>query len=182
MNQNNRNAINIHQQILLQPVGLVRSQSKEPVWTKNSGSQDWKQRAAKMKEQEESLSELIIDDRLDGILDGIDDFSHIMVIYWAHLIPEERRHLIRVHPLGNKDFPLIGVFATHSPARPNSILVTVVRLIKREQNILHVTGLDALDGSPILDIKPYMQYENYTEIRIPDWMQEINQEFSENSV
>jgi tRNA (Thr-GGU) A37 N-methylase len=82
--------------------------------------------------------------------------------------------------MGNKDFPLQGVFATHSPARPNSILITVVKLVKREQNILHVTGLDALDGSPVLDIKPYVPYQDIKDIKVSGWMKEINREFSES--
>ena len=66
-----------------------------------------------------TVSEIAIDAGLEGILDGIEEFSHIMVLYWAHLAPVERRSVRKVHPFGNKDFPLVGVFATHSPVRPN---------------------------------------------------------------
>ena len=82
--------------------------------------------------------------------------------------------------MGNRDFPLVGVFATHSPVCPNSILATVVRLIERRGNVLKVTGLDALDGSPILDIKPYQPYQEPKDIRVPDWMKKIHDEFTDD--
>ena len=166
--------------IQLKPVGVVRNQSHEASWGAAFSSLDWWERAARMREQSQAVSELVINSDLDGILDGIDDFSHLMVLYWSHLVPESRRSATKVHPLGSKDFPLVGVFATHSPARPNSILATVVRLIERNGNILKVTGLDALDGSPILDIKPYLPDEqNVKDVRMPDWMRKMREAFQE---
>jgi len=169
-----------YQLIQLKPVGVVRNQSKEPSWGSDLSALTWQERAARMKEQQEFVSELVIDASLEGILDGVDDFSHLMVLYWAHLVPQERRSMTRVHPMGNKDFPLVGVFATRSPVRPNVILTTVVRLVERKENVLKVTGLDALHGSLILDIKSF--YPNHPELkdfRTPDWMREIHGEFGE---
>ena len=112
------------------------------------------------------------------MLDGIDDFSHLMVLYLSHLIPQERRRTTKVHPLGSKEFPLVGILATHSPRRPNNILVTVVHLQKREGNVLEVTDLDALNGSPILDIKPYLSdQQDLKDIKMPDWMKKIHEIF-----
>lgn len=166
--------------IQLKPVGFVKNQSKDPSWGETLSSLNWRDRAASMKEQGKSISELVIDDSLNGILDGIDDFSHIVVLYWAHLVPKGRRLTTRVHPVGNKEFPLVGVFATHSPVRPNSILTTVVRLLERKENVVKVTGLDALDGSPILDIKPYNpERQNLKDVRVPDWMRKIHDEFND---
>ena len=167
--------------IQLKPVGIIRNQSKDPSWGGALGKLDWQERAARMKEQRESVSELVIDASLDGILDGIEEFSHIMVLYWAHLTPAKRLSVTKVHPMGNKNFPLVGVFATHSPVRPNSILTTVVRLIERQGNVLKVTGLDALDGSPILDIKPYQPYNEPKDIRVPNWMAKIHGEFADDN-
>jgi tRNA-Thr(GGU) m(6)t(6)A37 methyltransferase TsaA len=165
--------------ISLKPVGVIRNQSKDLLWGGDMNAQGWRSKAAKMKEQGESISELIIDSSLEGTLDGIEDFSHIMVLYWAHLAIPRKNTVTRVRPMGNKDFPLVGVFATQSPVRPNSILTTVVSLVERKDNILIVTGLDALDGSPILDIKPYYQDSQLSSVRIPAWMREINYEFAE---
>jgi tRNA (Thr-GGU) A37 N-methylase len=74
--------------------------------------------------------------------------------------------------MGSMENPLTGIFSTFSPARPNPILVTVAKLHKREGNILHVSGLDAIDGSPVIDIKPYVrEFYPQEETRIPDWIQ-----------
>jgi tRNA-Thr(GGU) m(6)t(6)A37 methyltransferase TsaA len=181
MNQSRKSKAGPDSRIIqLKPVGVIRNQSKDPSWGGTLSRLDWQDRASRMREQSESVSELVIDAGLDGILDGIEDFSHIMVLYWAHLVPPERRSTMKVHPVGNRNFPLVGVFATHSPARPNSILVTTVRLIKRRGNVLKVAGLDALDGSPILDIKPYQPYHEPEDIRVPDWMKTVHDEFTDD--
>jgi tRNA (adenine37-N6)-methyltransferase len=164
--------------IQLKPVGFVRNQSREPNWGPSSSALNWQERAIKMKEHLQSVSEIEIDPALDGILDGIEEFSHLTILFWAHLAPSDRKSQFRGHPMGNKDFPLVGIFATHSPIRPNSILTTVVRLIRRQGNKLQVTGLDALDGSPVLDIKPYYPEEELENVKLPDWMKQINREFN----
>jgi tRNA (adenine37-N6)-methyltransferase len=181
MNQSAKNSNDDNLQIIqLKPVGIVRNQSKDPSWGSTLSALNWQDRAARMKEQGNSVSKLVIDASLNGILDGIEEFSHIMVLYWAHLVPPERRSTTKVHPMGNKDFPLVGVFATGSPIRPNSILTTVVRLVERKGNVIKVTGLDALDGSPILDIKPYNpERQKPKDVRVPDWMREIHDEFND---
>ena len=120
--------------------------------------------------EENELSELVIDSELTGILDGIDDFSHLIVLFWAHQVPPERRSQTKVHPRGREDLPLTGIFATRSPARPNPILITPVKLLRRAGNRLEVQGLDALDGSPIIDVKPYFPGPYAAdEVSLPDW-------------
>ncbi|RLE08424.1 tRNA (N6-threonylcarbamoyladenosine(37)-N6)-methyltransferase TrmO [Candidatus Aerophobetes bacterium] len=86
-------------------------------------------------------------------LDGIERLKKIYVLYWMHRLNEEDRKTLRAHPRGNKASPLTGVFALRSPMRPNPIGLTCVELVKRENNNLFVKGLDALDGSPVIDIK-----------------------------
>ncbi len=174
----------------LSPVGKVRSQIKRPGHDNASleldrDSQIERHRAniKKYKEERKQVSELIIDSKLvdDGILDGIEDFSHLVVLYWAHLGLPEGRTLARGHPLGRKDFPLVGIFATRSPMRPNPILLTTVRLLERRDNVLRVTGLDAVDGSPIIDIKPYAPgYHEVHDVLMPEWMELIHREFNED--
>jgi tRNA (adenine37-N6)-methyltransferase len=169
---------NIYGTIQLKPVGFVRNQSREPNWGPSLSSLDWKTRAIKMKGYNQATSEIEIDPALDGILDGIEAYSHLTIIFWAHLVPDERRSHFRGHPMGNKDFPMVGIFATRSPIRPNGILTTVVRLMGRQGNTLQVTGLDALDGSPVLDIKPYYPEVKPENMKLPDWMKQINREFN----
>ena len=104
-------------------------------------------------------------------LDGIEGFSQIWVIYWFHGndTPEKRRTL-KVHPRRDPANPLTGVFATRSPARPNLLGLQACRLVSREGNRLEVAGLDAWDGSPVLDIKPYLPpLDAYPQATMPKW-------------
>jgi len=167
----------------LRPVGVVKSPLKKPSLVANSGDLEWRSRIARVRESRRVISELVIDSKLAGILDGIEDFSHLLVLYWAHRVPPEGRSLLKAHPMGRKDLPLVGIFSTCSPARPNTICATVVRLMKRQENTLTVEGLDALDGSPIIDIKPYNPYYYATgDVKIAEWMERIHREFAEDSI
>jgi tRNA-Thr(GGU) m(6)t(6)A37 methyltransferase TsaA len=160
----------------LRPVGIVRSNLKEPSLVAESSDLNWQPKEGR-REWRTLISELVIDSSLAGILDGIEDFSHLLVLYWAHHVPSEGRSLIKAHPMGRKDLPLVGIFATCSPARPNNICATVVRLLERKENVLRVEGLDALDGSPILDIKPYhSSYYARDGVKEADWMLQIERE------
>lgn len=88
-----------------------------------------------------------------GGLTGIERLSEVQVLYWMHKLEPNDRNTLTTHPRGNKARPKQGVFALRSPMRPNPVGSSVVRLLKREGNKLLVTGLDALVGSPVLDIK-----------------------------
>ena len=168
--------------IMLNPIGVVRNQSKDASWGETLGKLSWQERAARMKDQSDSVSEITVYSEFSDALDGVEDYSHLLILYWPHLLPEERRSTTRVHPIGNKDFPIVGVFATRSPVRPNTILVTAVRLLERNENVLTVTGLDALDGSPVLDIKPYYpDISNPGEIKVPEWMNRVNRRFDDDT-
>ncbi len=135
-----------------------------------------------MQEQRARVSDIVVDERLEVILDGIEEFSHLTILFRAHQISDRKRSITKVHPLGTPQFPLVGIFATHSPVRPNSILETNVRLSERNGNILKVSGLDALDGSPLLDIKPYNPYRNIDgEVRLPEWMKQVHQGSGQSS-
>ena len=101
-------------------------------------------------------AQVIIDPAYEKALDGIESFSHIIIVFWLHKIKKSERLIMQVHPYRNPSLPLKGVFATRSPVRPNPIGLTVVKLLKRKANILTVEGLDAIDGTPVLDIKPYL--------------------------
>lgn len=114
----------------------------------------------------------------EGLL-GIENFSHIIVVSWLHKITEDQRKILVVKPLrmmelGFKlsELPTLGVFALHSPVRPNPIGITIVRLIKREDNLLFVEGLDLYDGTPILDLKGYYPYLP-KDVRVPEWSKRL---------
>lgn len=84
-------------------------------------------------------------------LDDIDDISYIILIYYFHKAPG---HQLKVKPFLDNQYR--GLFATRYPSRPNQIGISIVRLLKRTRNILEVEGIDVLDQTPLLDIKPYV--------------------------
>jgi len=86
-------------------------------------------------------------------LDGVEGHEHLWVLFWMHQLMEGNRAVLEAHPRGDTTQPKAGVFALHSPCRPNPIGMTRVRLLGRKGNRLVVEGLDAFDGSPVLDIK-----------------------------
>ncbi|MGQ9639948.1 MAG: tRNA (N6-threonylcarbamoyladenosine(37)-N6)-methyltransferase TrmO [Candidatus Bathyarchaeia archaeon] len=106
----------------------------------------------------------------DG-LKGINEFSHILILYWIHLRDkEEERRTLRVFPRRHGVNVKVEVFACRSPSRPNPLGLCVVELIKIEECTLTVKGLDAFEGSPVIDIKPYIpRADSIPEARVPEW-------------
>lgn len=97
-------------------------------------------------------SELVIDPRWLEALEGVERLEKLTVLWWLDR-REGAEIPMKVHPRGDTDRPLTGIFATRAPIRPNLIAVTVVDVLRREGNVIRVRGLDAYDGSPILDLK-----------------------------
>ena len=102
-------------------------------------------------------------------LQGIDGFSHIIILYWIHLRDNEKeRSVLQVIP--RRHTKKVGVFACRSPSRPNPIGLCVVKLMKVEDCVLTVKGFDAFEGSPIIDIKPYIpRADSISDARVPEW-------------
>jgi tRNA-Thr(GGU) m(6)t(6)A37 methyltransferase TsaA len=108
-------------------------------------------------------------------LDGLAGFSHVWVLYWFHGNdnPQERATL-KVHPRLDPANPLTGVFATRAPVRPNLIGLSICRILKVSGHTVEVEALDALDGSPLLDLKPYIpQGDSLPDAATPDWVKRI---------
>jgi tRNA-Thr(GGU) m(6)t(6)A37 methyltransferase TsaA len=145
-------------ELLLRPIGHV---------TKGRRGQDQDDR------WEEAEAEIQVDPSWAEALDGIEGFSHIWVLWWPdrHDQPPERR---RIHPERREDMPLVGIFATRSPSRPNPIAITAVRLLGRRGARLRVRGLDAYEGTPILDLKPYLRRGDLLpDATTPDWLRRL---------
>jgi len=104
-------------------------------------------------------------------LQGLNSFSHIIILYWIHLRDrEDERRVLQVTPKRHPGAPQVGVFASRSPSRPNPIGLCVVELVKIEDCALIVKGLDAFDESPIIDIKPYIsRADSVPDARAPEW-------------
>jgi len=104
-------------------------------------------------------------------LQGLDNFSHLIILYWLHLRDNEKeRSILRVVPRRHTKNVKVGVFACRSPSRPNPIGLCVVKLVKVENCVLTVKGLDAFEGSPIIDIKPYIpRADAISNAYAPEW-------------
>lgn len=107
-------------------------------------------------------------------LRGLEAFSHVIVVTFLHRAAfDPLRHLLR-RPRGLPSMPLVGIFAQRAKDRPNPLGVTVVRLLEVTPEAILVRGLDAIDGTPVLDIKPYYpQYDAAESPAVPDWVNEL---------
>ena len=150
------------EKIELKPIGFVK--------TKAVGNEVRKR---------SNVSKIILRQDLIEALDGIEDFSHLLVIFWMHGIPKEERTTMKVHPRGRIDMPLLGIFATRTPHRPNPIGVTLVELLEVKSNVVTIRGLDAFDGTPVLDIKPFDNWDMVENARVPEWWMRLEKEKSE---
>lgn len=142
--------------VSIRPIGVVRNGIKQPAPHGWAGVR----------------SDIILRVELRPALDGIEGYTHIIVAFAFDKVPDAERKVY----IDSSDprIPRLGVLATRSQVRPSPIGVSVVRLIRRRHNILRVEGLDAIDGAPVLDIKPY--YPNYDAIAdagIPDWTRHL---------
>lgn len=120
--------------------------------------------------------ELAISPQYRDALMGLNDFSHVFVFYWFDKNDSpEKRAMLKVHPRGNKENPLTGVFATHSPVRPNLIGLTVCKIKSINEGVITVDDIDAFDGTPIIDLKPYRAgFDCIPDASAPDWVNHIN--------
>ncbi len=145
--------------LALEPIAIVKNDVKE------IGRHDW----------EKIVSELIVRPDLEDALDSLEKFSHLVVIFWMHLSPPGENAPHKTHPQKRTDLPLVGVFATRSPIRPNPLGVTIVKLLEKSGNVLKVIGLDAINGTPVVDIKPYLPGDSVSKIEVPDWVHKLHQ-------
>jgi tRNA-Thr(GGU) m(6)t(6)A37 methyltransferase TsaA len=163
-------------------IGIVLLSGSAPICAENSGQKQKNLRrdtikpiclnpVGVVKKQGERVYLEIYPEFAPG-LKGLQDFSHLWVFSWFHEndTPEQRRTL-QVHPRRDPANPLTGVFACRSPERPNLIGFTACRILRVQGNRVEVTGLDARDGSPILDLKPYIpEGDAIPEAVTPEWL------------
>ena len=144
--------------VSITPIGVVRSPVQD---VHHHGYQD-------------VVSEIAVNPELEEGLEGIEGFSHLEVFFYFHRL-EGDRFSLKQHPRGRADIPEMGVFAIRTPRRPSAIGASVVRLLERSGNVLRVQGLDAIDGTPVLDIKPYMGHQDISpeDLRVPSWLERI---------
>lgn len=146
-------------EICLEPVGFVKTEA-----------------VGKEVRDKNVVSQLIFRKELTEALEGIEEFSHLFVLFWLHRMSDDDKRIIKVHPRGRAEMPLLGIFATRAPHRPNPIGLTRVKLLKVEGNIITVQGLDAFDGTPVLDIKPFDSLDTTENLKFPAWWMKLDKE------
>jgi tRNA (adenine37-N6)-methyltransferase len=144
----------------MEPIGRVESARVEPI------DDDWGQIAATVHLDETRFTA--------DSLRGLAEFSHVDIVYVFDQVEEDSYEVGARRPRGNLEWPEVGVFAQRNKRRPNRIGVCTCELVGIEGTLLTVRGLDAIDGTPVLDIKPYMnEFAPRTAVRQPQWSHEL---------
>lgn len=149
--------------IAIEPIGFVEAERKEAF------DDDWGG----------AVSRIVLTDRFEAeALAGLETFSHVEVLFFFDRVREEKIVSGARHPRGNTDWPAIGIFAQRGKDRPNRLGSTVCRVLGREGRTLQVAELDAIDGTPVIDLKPVMQeFLPRGELRQPSWSSELMRDY-----
>jgi tRNA-Thr(GGU) m(6)t(6)A37 methyltransferase TsaA len=150
--------------ICLEPVGFVKTKA-----------------VGKEVRDKNIISQIVFREELTEALEGIQEFSHLFVLFWLHKTSDKDKRIMKVRPRGRSNMPLLGIFATRTPHRPNPIGLTRVKLLGVEGNVVTVQGLDAFDGTPVLDIKPFDHWDTTEDFKVPDWWMRLEKEKTERN-
>lgn len=145
--------------ITIHPIGIVRNSRIDPI------DDDWGT----------VESRIILDERFPAdATAGLEEFSHLDVVYHFDRVDPEQIHTGARHPRGRADWPAVGIFAQRAKARPNRIGLTTAEIVAVRGRTIDVRGLDAIDGTPVLDLKPAMtEFLPRSELRQPTWSTEL---------
>jgi tRNA-Thr(GGU) m(6)t(6)A37 methyltransferase TsaA len=147
----------------VEPIGYVKSERKDAI------DDDWDSVSAFV-ELDSSLSE--------ECLKGLDAFSHAEILYLFHKADPRKIVIGTEHPRENPDFPSVGIFAQRKKERPNLIGATICEIVKIEGRRLYLKRLDAIDGTPVLDIKPvYREFMPTVEVKQPAWVSQMMKDY-----
>lgn len=150
--------------VVLRPIGTVRGGRDQPI------DDDWGESRARLELDPARFN--------PDALAGLADFSHAEVIFLFDRVPEEKIETGARRPRGRADWPLVGIFAQRGKNRPNRLGVTVCRIVAVDGLAVEVEGLDAIDGTPIMDIKPVLSgFLPRGAVREPAWAKELMQDY-----
>jgi tRNA-Thr(GGU) m(6)t(6)A37 methyltransferase TsaA len=151
-------------QLVMSPIGVVHGTRKEPI------DDHWSGERAEIELDAQQFS--------DESLAGLSSFSHVQVIYLMHGVEPADVETGARHPRNRADWPKVGIFAQRAKRRPNRIGLSCCRVLGIDGLRIRVEGLDAIDGTPVLDIKPWVrEFGPRGEVAQPDWMTEIMTEY-----
>ncbi len=141
----------------MKPIGFVKCE------VKNKKDESWGQ----------NVSSIMLNEEYFGGLKGLEDFSHAIILYYLDQANFEKEKHLQRRPQNRVDMPLVGIFSQRAKDRPNQIGMTSVKIESVMENCLIVQGLDAIDGTKILDIKPYYPMYDKKEAKVPSWVETL---------
>ena len=147
--------------IILNPIGYVKNSveaKKDTSWG-------------------EDLSTIMLDESYSGGLKGLEDFSHVIILYYLDKASFDKEKHLQRHPQNRDDMPLVGIFSQRGKDRPNTIGMTSVKIVSVDEDTLTVKGLDAIDGTPVLDIKPYYPVYDKKDAVVPEWVDRLMEHY-----
>ncbi|MCF2651083.1 tRNA (N6-threonylcarbamoyladenosine(37)-N6)-methyltransferase TrmO [Anaeromassilibacillus senegalensis] len=144
-------------EIIMNPVGYVRNavQSRKDV--------SWG----------EDVSTIVLNEEYHSGLKGLEDFTHVIILYYLDKAAYQKEKHLQRRPQNREDMPLVGIFSQRGKDRPNQIGMTSVRIVSVDGAALTVKGLDAIDGTPVLDIKPYYPVYDKKDAKVPEWVDRL---------
>ncbi len=145
------------EKIMLTPIGTVKNS------VKNRKDSSWG----------DDVSLIILDEQYKYGLKGLENFSHAVILFYLDKAKYEKERHLQRRPQNRDDMPLVGIFSQRGKDRPNRIGMTSVEIVSVEEGILAVKGLDAIDGTPVLDIKPYYPAYDKKDASVPEWVDRL---------
>ena len=146
----------------MEPIGVVRSPVMDAV------DQGWG----------EVVSEIHLRPELAPGLTGLNEFSHILVVFLMHRSSWDQKSDLVRRPQGRDDMPLVGIFAQRAKHRPNPVGITAAKILSVKDNVIRVLGLDAIDDTPVIDLKPYFPaFDRVDQAKVPDWVDRLMKDY-----
>lgn len=149
------------QDIFITPIGYVKNS------VQNKKDVSWG----------EDFSTIALNEEFFSGTKGLEDFSHAIIIYYLDKAEYRKDKHLQRRPQNREDMPLVGIFSQRGKDRPNKIGMTSVQIISVDDTSLTVKGLDAIDGTPVLDIKPYYPVYDKKDTKVPEWVDRLMEHY-----
>ena len=148
-------------EIIMRPVGTVRNE------VSNRKDDSWG----------DDISSIVLDRQFSSGLKGLEDFSHAIILFYLDQAKFDKEKHLQRRPQNRDDMPLTGIFSQRGKDRPNRIGMTSVEIVSVSEDTLVVKGLDAVNGTPVLDIKPYYPVYDQKEATVPEWVDRLMEHY-----
>jgi len=148
-------------EIIMKPIGVVRNE------VANRNDVSWG----------DEVSSIVLEEEYASGLEGLESFSHAIILFYLDQAKFDREKHLQRRPRNREDMPLVGIFAQRGKDRPNRIGITAVEIVSVSDNLLVVKGLDAVDGTPVLDIKPYYPVYDQKNASVPAWVDRLMEHY-----